>query len=111
MVLPPGFYLSRILPADDKKVESQETGRGTTRAEDAQGTPTQSHISPSVLVYEELNRAFGPRALVLWCVGALVLWCFGALVKTPPGCCLSRILPVDKQTIYHQSQAGRSLFW
>ena len=29
------------------------SGRGTTRAEDAQGTPTQSHISPSILVYEE----------------------------------------------------------
>ena len=27
-------------------------GRGTTRAEDAHGTPTQSHISPSILVYE-----------------------------------------------------------
>ena len=27
-------------------------GRGATRAEDAQGTPTQSHISPSILVYE-----------------------------------------------------------
>jgi len=26
---------------------------GTTRAEDAQGTPTQSHISPSILVYED----------------------------------------------------------
>ena len=25
---------------------------GSTRAEDAQGTPTQSHISPNVLVYE-----------------------------------------------------------
>ena len=24
--------------------------RGTTKAEDAQGTPTQSHISPSILV-------------------------------------------------------------
>jgi len=30
-------------------------GRGTTRAEDAQGTPTQSHIPQSILVYEE-NR-------------------------------------------------------
>ena len=30
------------------------TRRGTTRAEDAQGTPTQSHISPSILVYEDL---------------------------------------------------------
>jgi len=29
------------------------SGRSTTRAEDAQGTPTQSHISPSILVYEE----------------------------------------------------------
>ena len=29
------------------------SGRGTARAEDAQGTPTQSHISPSILVYEE----------------------------------------------------------
>jgi len=27
--------------------------RGTTRAEDAQGTPAQSHISPIILVYEE----------------------------------------------------------
>ena len=26
---------------------------GTTRAEDAQGTPTQSHISPSIQVYED----------------------------------------------------------
>ena len=30
------------------------SGRGT-RAEGAQGTPTQSHVSPSILVYEE-NR-------------------------------------------------------
>jgi len=28
-------------------------GRGTARAEDAQGTPTHSHISPSILVYED----------------------------------------------------------
>jgi len=34
-------------------------GRGTTRAEDAQGTPTQSHISPSILVYE--NEKSRPR--------------------------------------------------
>jgi len=27
-------------------------GEGTTRAEDAQGTPTQSHISPSILGYK-----------------------------------------------------------
>ena len=29
------------------------SGRGAARAEDAQGTPTQSHISPSKLVYED----------------------------------------------------------
>ena len=28
-------------------------GGGTTRAEDAKRTPTQSHISPSILVYED----------------------------------------------------------
>ena len=28
-------------------------GRGTTRAQDAQGTPTQSHTSPNILVYEK----------------------------------------------------------
>ena len=31
-------------------------GRGAARAEDAQGTPTQSHISPNILVYEEKQR-------------------------------------------------------
>ena len=29
------------------------SGRGTTRAEDAEGTPTESHVSLSILVYEE----------------------------------------------------------
>ena len=29
------------------------SGRGAARAEDAQGTPTQSHISPGILVYED----------------------------------------------------------
>ena len=29
---------------------------GTTRAEDAQGTPTQSHLSPSILVYEDQQK-------------------------------------------------------
>jgi len=31
---------------------STDFGRGAARAEDAQGTPTQSHTSPSILVYE-----------------------------------------------------------
>ena len=30
--------------------------RGAAREEDAQGTPTQSHVSPSILVYEEKIR-------------------------------------------------------
>jgi len=34
----------------------QEMGRGSAKAEDAQGTPIQSHISPSILVYDEKNR-------------------------------------------------------
>jgi len=32
---------------------------GTTRAEDAQGTPSQSHILPSILVYEGYPQAVG----------------------------------------------------
>ena len=40
----------------EKRVQglhSDLSGRGTTRAEDAQRTPTQSHISSSILVYED----------------------------------------------------------
>ena len=43
--------LSRISGSDRLRI-----GRGATRAEDAQGTPTQSHISPSILVYEEKEQ-------------------------------------------------------
>ena len=32
-------------------------GRGAARAEDAQGIHTQSHISPSILVYEQKQYA------------------------------------------------------
>ena len=32
------------------------SGRGAASAEDAQRTPTQSHISPSLLVYEDKNQ-------------------------------------------------------
>ena len=35
------------------KVKFQQICQLLARAEDAQGTPTQSHISPSILVYEE----------------------------------------------------------
>ena len=34
-------------------IDSGFSGRGTARVEDAQGTPTQSHTSPSILVYED----------------------------------------------------------
>ena len=43
---PPPLHITR---------ESKICGRGTTRAEDAQGTPTQSHISPSILVNEDYS--------------------------------------------------------
>ena len=36
-------------------INSGFSGSGAARAEDAQGTPTQSHISPSILVYEDKN--------------------------------------------------------
>ena len=45
-----GLLLSVI---DSGLVGSTDYGRGAARAEDAQGTPIQSHISPSTLVYEE----------------------------------------------------------
>ena len=35
-----------------------DSERGAARAEDAPGTPTQSHISPGILVYED--RMNGP---------------------------------------------------
>ena len=35
------------------------SGRGAARAEDAQGTPTQSQVSPSILVYEDNLRREG----------------------------------------------------
>ena len=34
-------------------ISTGASGRGAARAEDAQGTPTQSHISSSILVYED----------------------------------------------------------
>ena len=44
--------------ADDRHRNTHSrdlSGRGTARAEDAQGTPTQSHISSNILVYEDNN--------------------------------------------------------
>ena len=33
-----------------------DSGRGSARAEDAGGIPTQSHISPSILLYTKINQ-------------------------------------------------------
>ena len=44
--------LIRSATGDDRL----RVGRGVARAEDAQGTPTQSYISPSRLVSEEKYR-------------------------------------------------------
>ena len=41
-------------------------GGGTARAEDAQGTPTQSHISPSILVYEDETVAVAVLTAEVW---------------------------------------------
>ena len=37
----------------DSTLRCTVSGRGTTRAEDAQGTPIQGHMSPNILVYED----------------------------------------------------------
>ena len=57
--LPDAIRPSRVVAVilsemiDSGLVGSTDFGRGTARAEDAQGTPTQSDISPSILVYGE----------------------------------------------------------
>ena len=40
--------------------------RGTTRAEDDQGTPTQSHVSPSIPVYAPLMNLFDAGTEAAW---------------------------------------------
>ena len=56
--LHPAPYTIQLTPCTLGLVGSTDW-RGTTRAEDAQGTPTQSHISPNILVYED-NKAVAP---------------------------------------------------
>ena len=41
------------------------SGWGVAREEDAQGTPTQSHISPSIRVYEDTHLALEHRGRML----------------------------------------------
>ena len=42
------------------------SGKGAARAEDAQGTPTQSHITPSILVYEDKTWQGVPFSRMCW---------------------------------------------
>ena len=57
-------------------IDSGLAGRGAARAEDAQGTPTQSPMSPSILVYEDNTRVNELRAggvvLRVWGLGLRV---------------------------------------
>jgi len=63
--------LSSRQPPPDRPFPSQRGPtpiRGTARAEDAQGTPTQSSISPSILVHEEKHlTGFYPKAKARIC--------------------------------------------
>ena len=53
-VSPCSFRACLVPPGSEKVAHVWDlSGRGTARAEDAPGTPTQSHISPGILVYEE----------------------------------------------------------
>ena len=49
----PDYSRVDILGVQYTSVNFGTSDRGTTRADDAQGPPTQSHISPTILVYEE----------------------------------------------------------
>ena len=49
------FAAEGLPSSDDRLRVGCLNGRGATKAEDAQGTPTQSDISPIILVYEETS--------------------------------------------------------
>jgi len=51
---PPWFRVQGLVEVIDSGLVGSE--RGAARAEDAQGTPTQSQVSPSILVYEDKGR-------------------------------------------------------
>ena len=56
-----------------------EKHQRTARAEDAQGTPNQSHISPSILVYEDYHVARLAREHLERNVNALQVMCSGSV--------------------------------
>ena len=75
------------------------SGRGSARAEDARGTPTQSHISPSILEYTKIDDNGQARALCSWPVGSLHL--------VAPFLCGSWVLSVVKLGSARYSRTGR----
>ena len=48
-------------------------GRGTARADDAQGTPIQSHISPCILVYEDKLYMYYTTTTTIGVAGATLV--------------------------------------
>ena len=46
----PLYTICDYIPTPTLMIDS---GSGTTRAENAQGSPTQSHITPSILIHED----------------------------------------------------------
>ena len=54
--------------------------RGSTRAEDAQGTPSQSHISPSLLEHTKRKRRLW-REKVPFMEGELSIYAEGSAVQ------------------------------
>jgi len=55
-----GFVTKKLYAANPLRFRHQhgviDSGWGTTRTEDAQGTPTQSHVPPSVLGFADKRR-------------------------------------------------------
>ena len=50
------FFGKKIVSREVLPQRTLFSGRGAARAEDAQGTPTQSHISPSIFSIRRLLR-------------------------------------------------------
>ena len=50
------LVISHVLSDDRLRAGWLNSGRGTARVQDAQGTPTQSHVSPIILVYEDNSQ-------------------------------------------------------
>jgi hypothetical protein len=73
-------------------------GRGTTRAEVAQGTPTQSHISPNIPVYEDNSVIVLTNSIVVLTNSVIVLT-NSDLVRTNSFMMLTNSVIVLTQTV------------